>query len=201
MSAAFLLIAAAIYILARWIDMVTGNQLFGSTMSLLLAIAVLNLAISQYENPRRQIAGIKEQTTRVSFLSTNGALYTDNISGKYIEELKKVAINTGWEKGMALIDMTGGTPGASVILGSKILGRPWLIGGYPNSTEYAKTILSLQPRSILESAWVLEAPQGKRSLPIAVLNELELDFPGEYKQVGKFRTGHRNEEQVLWRPK
>jgi hypothetical protein len=111
-----------------------------------------------------------------------------------------MAGNAGWEKGMALIDMTGGTPGASVILGSRVLGRPWLIGGYSNSREYVKTILSRMPRSMLKAAWVLEAPQGERSIPIAVLNELHLDFPGAYKKVGTLKTGHRNEEQVLWRP-
>ena len=54
--------------------------------------------------------------------------------------------------------------------------------------------------STLHVAWVLTAPGGSRGLSSEILSHLGLDFPDSYKAVGKLRTGHRNEEQVLWSP-
>jgi len=47
---------------------------------------------------------------------------------------------------------------------------------------------------------VLTVPEGRRKLSNKVLLDLGLEFSNAYEAVGKVRTGHRNEEQVLWRP-
>ena len=80
------------------------------------------------------------------------------------------------------------------------MGVPWLLGAYKGSSEFAKTAIEMAPKSEQYTAWVLTAPKGKGRIPDEILMDLGLDFPKSYEMVGKTKTGHRNEEQTLWRP-
>lgn len=101
-----------------------------------------------------------------------------------------------------LLDMTGGSPGANVIINAGFFGRTWLSGGYKGSNEFAYRILkSYKDSKKLKNAWILIAPKGTRSLNLEILNKLNLNFPKNYKKIGTTLTAHRNEFQELWKPK
>ncbi len=80
------------------------------------------------------------------------------------------------------------------------MGVPWLLGAYKGSSEFAKAAIEMAPKSEQHTAWVLTAPKGKIRIPEEILMNLGLDFSKSYEMAGKVKTGHRNEEQVLWRP-
>ena len=114
--------------------------------------------------------------------------------------LAQGALDAGWAPGMALLDLTGGTPAAAAILGAEAPAAPWLIGGYPGSADFVTTVLGYAAPDTLQRAWVLTAPDGARALPVSVLTDRGLPFPEGYEKVATAVTGWRSEMQELWRP-
>ena len=146
-----------------------------------------------------------------SFLAGTGSLFVDMQTANYINDLKRIALNAGWEPGTPLIDLTGGSPGANVILGGRILGNPGAFGDFKGTGAFTKDVLNMCPRSELDAAWILTAPSGSIKLPEDILPEIGLNFPKGYKVVGTVRLivasykeeaiiGYGDEFQVLWKP-
>ncbi|MGD2117446.1 MAG: hypothetical protein PVG66_03745 [Chromatiales bacterium] len=165
-----------------------------SVLSLFLVI------ISATSKPYRIVQSLEQQVVPVEF-NNNNWLLTDLATAAYVSGLKEIAADAGWQPGNLLIDMTGGTPGASFILNAKTLPTPWLLGGYKGSRDFTSFVLQAVPKDELEQAWILIAPQGKRRNDLSVLNEVGLDFPDNYEEVGPLLTGHRHELQILLKPK
>ena len=134
------------------------------------------------------------------FLASNGSLYVDKPTAGYINDLKRIALKADWKPGTPFIDLTGGSPGAAVILGGRIMGVPWLLGAYKGSSEFAKTAIEMVSKSEQRAAWVLTAPENKKRIPSEILVGLGLDFPKSYEMVGKVKTGYRDEVQLFWKP-
>jgi hypothetical protein len=172
--------------------LMTGLWALG--LGVLLSLVLMNA----YQYPYRLPEGITNQDTSVSI--SGGRLFLDDTTAHYVQDLKKHALRAGWTTDNLLIDMTGGSPGASLILQARIPGTPWLLGNYPGSDAFASKALGSVPEELLEKAWILTAPQGERRLGLGVLAENGLDFPQDYARVGSVTTGHRNERQILWKP-
>lgn len=200
LSGAFVFFSAASLYCAFWIDQHIGKGYMGYAVSLLLLLSVCLIMTSTYKNPYRLPAGLKAQTEKVTFLGTNGSIFVDGKTAHYINDLKNTAVDGGWKPGMYLIDLTGNSPGATVILGGRAPGTPWLLGKYPGSNDFARSALAKVPISILRTSWVLTAPKGKRKISNTVLSDLGIEFPNSYEVVGIMRTGYRNEKQLLMRP-
>ena len=200
MSGAYVFFAAGALYTAFWIDQYVDRAILGNIVPALVAVSVLFILIGAFNHPFRLPRKISEQNVEVTFLAGRGSLYVDIPTARYINALKSVALESGWAPGTPLIDLTGGSPGATVILGGKIVGTPWLFGRYKGSNEFAKTVLGMVPKSELQSAWVLTAPRGKRKISSEIMFNLGLDFPSDYVAVGKTKTGHREEIQILWKP-
>ena len=97
--------------------------------------------------------------------------------------------------------MTGGSPGANIILEADFFGEQWLVGGYKGSNEYVYEILkTYQGSEKLHKAWILTAPNGSRKIDLNILNQLGLNFPDKYKKIGIVKTADRDEIQELWKP-
>jgi len=200
MSFAYVFLAAGAIYIAFWIDQHVDRKIFGSMILFLVSVSVLIVLMLAFKNPYRLPGTISEQVVKSSFLTDSGSLMVDSSTAVYISGLKRIAQEAGWEPGTPLIDLTGGSPGATVILDGRIVGLPWLIGGYKGSNEFVKTLLKIVAESVQKKAWVLTAPEGKRSLSNKILSGINLNFPEGYVAVGKVRTGHRNELQILWKP-
>lgn len=193
------LVAGATYT-AFWIDQHIGQNILKDIIPTMIAISILLVFIEGFNYPQRLPEKISAQNVESTFLTGQGSLYVDKTTARYISDLKSIALKGGWETGTSLIDLTGGSPGATFILGGKFIGRPWLSGGYGGSNTFALTFLKMAPYSIQQSAWILTAPKGRRKISNQILLDLGLSFPNGYTAVGEIKTGHRNEDQVLWKP-
>lgn len=200
MSGGFVFLSAASLYSAFWIDQYIGERYLGYVVSLLLVLSICLILTLAYRNPYRLPAKVQDQVVEIAFAGSKGAIFVDEKTANYVNNLKRTALSAGWKSGMYLIDLTGGSPGATVILGGRAPGAPWLLGAYKGSNDFARAGLAKVSISTLQFAWVLTASEGSRKLSNKVLSDLGIDFPNAYEAVGKVRTGHRNEDQVLWRP-
>jgi hypothetical protein len=200
MSGAFVFLCTASLYSAFWVDQFVEKSYLGNTVSLLLVFSVCLVLTLAYKNPYRLPAKIKYQIEPVTFAGSNGNVYVDKKTAKYVQDLKRIAVDAGWKWGMPLIDLTGGSPGAMVALDGEILGIPWLLGGYKGSNDFVRAALAMVSICRLRVAWILTAPGGSREISSEILSQLGLDFPNAYETIAKLRTGYRDEEQVLWRP-
>jgi hypothetical protein len=199
MSGAYIFLSAGAIYAALWTDEMVDSKLLCNVVSVLVTISVVVVMVSAFNKPYRLPDKTSMQNIKISFLESKGFLFVDQKTSRYINDLKTIALNAGWIPGTPLIDLTGGSPGANVILGGEILGTPWLIGGYEGSGEFTKVALEMVPKEKQKFAWVLTAPNGSRKIHYDVLMDIGLRFPDDYVEIGKVRTGHRNEIQVLWK--
>ena len=84
----------------------------------------LKILDNAYNKPYRLNSNIGLQDIEVQFLGVDGIIKVDNITAKYVNDLKDITIKSGWKKRNLLIDLTGGSPGALVILNARLVGKP-----------------------------------------------------------------------------
>ena len=200
MSGAYVFFAAGILYTAFWIDQYLDRNILWRIVPALVAVSALLVMHGAFNHPYRLPEKISKQVVKTSFLASNGSLYVDKPTAGYINDLKRIALKADWKPGTPFIDLTGGSPGAAVILGGRIMGVPWLLGAYKGSSEFAKTAIEMVSKSEQRAAWVLTAPKKKKRIPSEILVGLGLDFPKNYEMVGKAKTGHRDEIQLFWKP-
>lgn len=199
MSDSIIFIIASIIILNFTFDRLLNIRIFTVLTGLILSVFIYFLINNAYEHPYRLITNINEQNQTVELL---GTLKVDKITKAYIEDLQKISsVNKSIDEKISLIDMTGGSPGANIILDADFFGTQWLIGGYVGSNEYVYEILkTYQGSEKLHKAWILIAPNGSRKIDLNILNQLGLNFPDKYKKIGTVKTADRDEIQELWKP-
>lgn len=200
MSNGYVFLVVAFYLVLRTMTNGRSKALIGCGL-LIVVLPVAMAGVVSYNNPYRLPASIAEQTERISFLGRDASLFVDAQTAEWVGSLQDYATRGGWTPGSPLIDMTGATPGAALVLGAQAPVTPWLIGGYEGSADFATAVLARAPRETLQTAWILTAANGVRALPTELLHDIGIDFPVDYVAVGTVRTGHRHEEQVLWRPR
>lgn len=194
-------IIASIIILSFYTDKIFDTNLILTSLSgFIIIIYIYFLIMNAYEHPYRLITNIKDQNQNVKLL---GTLHVDKVTKKYIEDLQKISKKYNQEnRKISLLDMTGGSPGANIILEAAFFDQQWLIGGYSGSNKYVYRILKEHKGTErLKKAWVLTAPFGSRKLDLNILKLIDLNFPNDYNKVAVLKTAHRNEVQELWIPK
>ena len=200
-SCAYVFLGLGVIFLSRWIIADNKDSLLHWIFPSFVSLSSMIVLLSAFNNPYKLVSSISEQTSPVSFMATNGILKVDNITANYIKKLKLDAFNAGWKTRLPLIDLTGVTPGATIILDAEILATAWLAGGYINSYKYVLKALSLSDPKKIRQAWILVAPNGKSKLSPAILLKYNLKFPENYEMVSQLKSGWSNEKQELWRPK
>ena len=199
MSGSMIFVIASMVTLNFIFDKRLNIKIFTALSGLILSIFIYFALYNAYDHPYRLITDIKGQDQKVALL---GGLEVDKKTKQYIENLHRIASeNKSEDEAISLIDMTGGSPGANVILDAEFFGASWLLGGYQGSNQFAERILKpYRDTDKLKKAWILVAPKGKRKLDLKILNKIDLDFPNNYKKIGTVKTAHRNEVQELWKP-
>jgi len=190
---------ASLVILGSWFK---DNKTILLSVNIIAVLYIFVVINNAYENPYRLVENIGSQTIKVGLLKANGDndyIKVDVATANYINSLQDIALKNGWNTGDILIDMSGGSPGANVILGADFVGTPWLLGGYSGSKEFSLFVLSRENSESLTDAWILSAPNGRRKLPEEILNEIGLNFPEDYKIAGSVKTAYREEVQILWK--
>ncbi len=198
MSLAFGLLTAAAVVIAVTLDAGEKSRCRSGFVCLLLTACILMIFRGAYNTPYRLPASIGLQSEPIELQAARGKLRVDSKTKHYVDELQKAALRAGWRAGTPLIDLTE-SPGAAFILNAYAPVTPWLYGErYPGFTKAA---LEMAGREDLRRAWVLTTPEKvPQRTPEEVLKKAGLDFPEHYSEAGRFRTGFRNREQILWKP-
>jgi hypothetical protein len=199
-SSSMVFVISSILIVNFIFDKILGIRFFSLLMSIILSIFIYFLIQNAYNHPYRLITDISQQKYNVELL---GELKVDSRQKKYIDTLQELEKKYNPKnKKITLLDMTGASSGANIILSAAFFGEQWLSGGYKGSIPYVtRILLSYKNTEKIKKAWILVAPKGRRKIPLNILNKVGLNFPDDYKKVGVFRTAHRNEVQQLWIPK
>jgi len=128
-------------------------------------ILTITLVQANMEHPYRQLQSLRSQTKTIDIINTKGRLTSQLIIGdddaRYISELKKVALNHGFQYGDAIIDLTGAHPTALYLLGAKAIGSPWYLLDYGMaSSDTVAYDLSQIPCHDIVRSWVLTSLNG-----------------------------------------
>jgi hypothetical protein len=205
MSGSIVFLGAASLYTVHWLEHNSKSKLFTEVASLLMVVSVFVILKSGYDNPYWLKTSISEQVIPETLLLHNSELNVDADVADYISQLKEMATEAGWVRGTGLIDLSGGSPGAVIILGGEFLANPYLIGGSKGSNLYAQKNLAQVPFAELKQAWVLTSSGGRRQLSAEVLTKNGVIFPDNYVMVGKtlaesFWYAQKDEYHILWRP-
>jgi len=176
------------------------NLVSRAIVLVLVSAILIKINLYSFNKPYRLVGPISEQRNNVEMFCGSTELLVDDETASWVMTLQTRAVENGWYRDNYLIDFTGGTPGAAVVLGAQSPGAAWLIGGYPGSDQYVYEILPTIDKAVLRSSWLLTAPDGKRAISGEVLTQLDINLE-EYDLVTRDVSGHRNEVQYLWKPR
>lgn len=169
--------------------------------------ATVTLLQTGLEQPYRQPQPLRLNATVLEIGPKRSALTISEDYAKYINSAVTVTQKAGFKQNTALIDLSGQSPGILFALGATSLGQAWTLGGYPGSMAFVKAGLSRFSCEEISQAWVLFEPEGPRTIPKDLMNEIGADFPVNYDQVGSWLTakgagGYRDRRvQELYRPR
>ena len=175
-------------------------KLISSAISILIFWISFVMITGGLKNPYRVLGSLENQTKPVKFIGNQATFFVDPKTELYISGLVELAESNDWLQGNPLLDLTGGTPLAATILNAYPVGSPWVVGGYRGSDDRALRTLKRESEENLNAAWIISAPEGSRKLSDSLVQNLGINFPSNYEQLGVLNTGHRNEPQMLWRP-
>lgn len=194
----FVFIGASLLLAGElFFDVIKYRKLYFLIWSIYLSVFLFHGAF----HPYRQQDSIFRMNKNI-ILPKAGAILVGDASANWVEGLRDLALKTGEGHIDHLIDLTGGTPGVSVVLNSAVVGTPWLFGGYIGSESFAQLALMNADPTKLKSAWLLTSDNNELKLnEVQVLESLGLRFPENYIQVGHVKYDvFRSEMQTLWKP-
>jgi hypothetical protein len=139
------------------------------------------------EKPYRYNQSLRLDESRI-VINNNHQLILSKEFAKYINDARKIAAQSGFNKGDSIVDLSGGSPGLLYFLGSKSIGTAWNIGGYKGSLDMAKATFNLVNCKDIANAWVLYEPKGPISISADLLTSLGMNFPKQYQKVGSWET-------------
>jgi len=180
-------------------------RIFGSA-ALVSILLTVQLVGSGLHDPYRQPHPLWENRFVTQVGHSGSVLILGEGFSKYITTAVKLAKQSDFVDGTPVIDLTGQSPGLLFTMGSKILGRPWIPGGYEGSDTLASLVLGQENCLDLAQAWVLFEPEGPRRLSSGVLSTYGADIDSDFLQVAKFLTpvgagGYEfAREQYLFKP-
>ena len=161
------------------------DQTFGLTPVAVGTIFTVGLVISTaLANPYRQPGPLSENIGVADF-GERGTLNVSRRWETYINSLQATAYGSGFRAGTPLIDLTGGTPGAALVLDATAPGTPWLARSSPDPSTFAVTSLNNADCLALSQAWLLVQPDNPQAIPESeVLASFGASWPDDYVVVG-----------------
>ncbi len=207
-TAAMAFLAANLLLATRLLCVAAPGVNADNWATLFLLPVLLWGVIEELRYPYRLAAPLYAQNEALAI--DGGTIYVDAATREYVTLLRQYTLEQGFDSRYELlVDITGHSPGASLLIGSRPPGRAWLLGGKEGSDDVAQLALA---DALADGfpPWVLEAPGGKRALGEAVLTNNGVAFPRRYKLVGELVHPCRNkgndlegcevERQRLWQP-
>ena len=163
----------------------SANRTAGSWRSVMSMAAgaqlvVIALMCIGLEHPYRQSEPLRLQQDKVSVSPTGGELKVSRSAADYIRRLKKLASDSGFQRGTPVIDLTGHYPGALYAIGANAIGQAWMLGG----DWGAATGLDHVSCAELGRAWVLVEPTGPRQHNPGILRRFNMDCERDFETAG-----------------
>ncbi len=150
--------------------------------ALMVTATLLQNAVSM---PYRQSGPLWTYKHPVTVGASGSRLTLDEKGASYVQALQGAAMQSGFEPGTPLIDLTGRTPGAALVLGARGVGQAWLIGGYRGSETFVTMALDSASCDILARAWLLLEPGTPFSISDRVLARFGAELSSDYDAVGR----------------
>lgn len=147
---------------------------------------------------------------KASWATPVGTLSVDGETREALANLQIAARQGGLKEGEAMMDLTGDGPGLTLVLSGHPVGVPWLVGGYPNSTQWAERLIQSLPSSTLQKTWLLTSPDNPRAIigwQSIITKKLgtgshELVATAKVRSPSKWGEGaHSMSTLYLWRPR
>lgn len=152
----------------------------------LAAYTALVSAVITPLDPYRSGPLTRTEVAQVSLAGTTVRLPAEE--ARVTKEMLAVGHRLGVTRATRVLDLTGTSPGVVWAWGARPLASGWVIGGYPESLEAART--SIEPaRCDLARALVLWTPGQPRAIPDDVLEPSGVNLPGDYRIVATFPRG------------
>lgn len=165
-----------------------------------LIVITSTLAFSSVSKPYRATSPIWKHKN--VFVTEKFNFKLEDSTYVWGKKLRDEAYANGFNSGNFLLDLTGGSPGALLLLDAKFLGVAWILGGYPGSSDFFKESLRQVSCGDIAKAWLLITLDGERRIELKNLKHFGLDFAKDYSCFGDFLfDGHRKETQRLCKPK
>jgi len=177
-------------------------------LSLSMVLVLVLLIDKSIDAPHRQPEGRLAFNSALSGLEIHGGrLLLPSLTLSYLSSISSLAKSNGFQKGDAMLDLSGASPGTIMAIGAKNLASAWMIGGYVGSESRAIASLRSIEVDAVENAWVLTEPNGKRSISGAVLDSVGLNLEKDYVLVGEVMIPQglggrpKGASQFLYRPR
>ena len=142
----------------------------------------------QIQKPYRYNQPLTLDDTNIIINTKSHQLILSKEFATYINDARKIAAQSGFNKQDSIIDLSGQSPGLLYLLGAKSIGTAWNIGGYKGSLDMAKATFNLVHCLDIANSWVLYEPKGPRSISADLLTSLGMNFPKQYQKVGSWET-------------
>ncbi len=154
----------------------------GICISIAQLMTIMTLVNSWY-SPYRQSEPLQKSYSKTSIPFGDSKLIISKDFNQYIQNMKKIIHPMGNK--ISVIDFTGHFPGVSYILGGIAPGKPWLLGGYPGSNNFAALTLKRLSCEMFTISWLLFEEDGVLSLSPSILHQVGLDLQKDYLFVDK----------------
>ena len=200
LTGAHILLASACLYLGYVLDKHYLSRKFSLLVYFFIVCTLVLLVRAEIREPYRLISSLDTQSVTAEFYQGYTSLEVDPLTAEYVENLIALASLGDWQARTPLIDLSGDTPGALLILNAKVLGRPWFLGKYAGANQYAEEVLSRAKKQDLDEAWLLTAAHSPLKIDEGILENFGSSFPEDYIHLGDVKTAYRNELQSLWKP-
>jgi len=196
---------AAIFWLLAGITLIIPLIHQRNSWMLALPVAIATQAVTAVllqtglEQPYRQSQPLRLNVSTLEIGPQRSSLVISEDSSEYIKSAVAAAKKAGFQPTTPMIDLSGESPGILFALEAKIIGQPWTLGGSPGSLLFNESALGYFSCQEISKAWLLFEPNGPRSIPTELMQNLGADFPDDYQQVGGWQTA-KGAAQELYKP-
>ena len=153
----------------------SGQGRFGATLAALLCLTMTFLAVQDGLSAPYRLASPVDMQVNPTPLGWGSELKLDVITRDFIATLRNRAEREGFCKGDAVIDLSGGLPGAVFVIGGQMPVFPWIFAGYPFSDHFAREVLKRIDGSVLAQSWLITSDT-PGSFSMSELQSYGIDF-------------------------
>jgi hypothetical protein len=166
------------------------------------------LLSSAMERPYfRQPEPFHQYTDAIIIDSNESQLMLPKDLANFLRNVKKMTTQANFKRDTPVINMSGYTS-ILYVIGAKVIGEPWIIGGYSGSNNVAQTVLNNVPCTDIAAAWLLIDPDSMMKLSLTILSNLGISFEQNFEMAADLnipstsiaRYGIPSRRLELWKP-